>query len=396
MDMREVRDKVAIVGIGSTEYSRNSGRSELRMALDAILAAIDDAGLKVDDIDGIVKYSIDTSGDPPTVAASLGLPNMTYWSLTSGAGTGSAAVVGHAANALIAGQAKYVVCYRSLNGNSGTKYGTHIGKPTRMEAGGNYSYDEFHGPYGLYAPAQFFAMLAQRHMIEYGTKQEALGQIAVACRSHATANPNAQMRTPISMEDYENSRWISEPLHLLDCCLTTDGAAAVVLTTADRARDLKRPPVYVSAWGQAAGPDVTPGVLFPWLSRGEIAETTGRYLAPRLYGMAGVGPEDIDVAQFYDCFTITVLLQLEDYGFCKKGEASDWIGDGSRIRLGGDLPINTAGGNLSEGYIHGFNHVLEGVRQMRRESTAQVMDASYCLVTGGAPPPTSGLILRRA
>jgi acetyl-CoA acetyltransferase len=395
IDRSAFRDKVAIVGIGTTEFSKNSGRSDLRLALEAIRAAVDDAGLSIDDIDGIVKYSYDLTGDPTNVAAALGLPDMSYWGFASGAGTGSCAVVGHAANAVLAGQANYVVCYRAMNGNSGVRYGTSMGRRVRPAVGGRYSFEEFHQPYGMTAPAQFFAMLAQRHMIEYGTSQDALGQIAVVCREHGVHNPTAQMRTPITLEDYHNSRWITEPLHLLDCCLTTDGAAAVVVTTAERARDLKQRPVYLSAWGQAAGRDPTPGVLNPWLTHDVITETAARRLGEKLYAMAGVGPEGIDVAQLYDCFTITVLLQIEDYGFCPKGEAGDFIGDGSPLRRGGALPTNTAGGNLSEGYIHGFNHVLEGVRQLRGTSSAQVEDAEYCLVTG-APPSPSGLILHRA
>jgi acetyl-CoA acetyltransferase len=392
---REVRDQVAIVGLGQTDYSRESGRSELRLAVEAIHAAVADAGLRVEDIDGIVKYSVDSSGDPPTVAAALGLPDLGFWALASGAGTGSCAIVGHAANALLAGQAQYVVCYRAMNGHSGRRYGAVRGEPA-THVGGGYTFGEFSQPYGLVAPAQFYSMLARRHMIEYGTTQDALGQIAIACRRHAARTAHAQMRTEFDLPEYHASRWIAEPLHLLDCCLTTDGAAAIVLTTTERARDLAQRPVLLSSWGQAAGPGSVPGMLDPWLMREKIAETTGRYLAPRLYRMAGLGPDEIDVAQIYDCFTITVLLQLEDYGFCAKGEAADFIGDGAALTLGGALPLNTAGGNLSEGYIHGFNHVLEGTRQMRATSQVQVEDAAHCLVTGGAPVPTSALILTRA
>ncbi len=395
MDQREFRDKVAIVGIGTTDFSRNSGRSELQLAVEAIMQAVDDAGLTVDDIDGIVKYSVDTSGDPTTIAATLGLPDLSYWALSAGAGAGSCATVGHAANALLAGQAKYVACFRAFNGNSGARYGTHMGRPVRREAGGGFSYGEFSQPYGLYAPAQTYSLIARRHMIEYGTPQDALGAVALACRSHAVRNPRAQMQKPLTFDDYHNSRWIAEPLHLLDCCLTTDGAAAVILTTADRARDLKQKPAYISAWGQAAGPEPMMGMLDPWLTQPNITETPSRSMAQKLYAMAGVGPGEIDVAQFYDCFTITVLLQIEDYGFCKKGEVAGFVGDGSALQAGGALPINTAGGNLSEGYIHGFNHVLEGVRQIRGTSSAQVDGAEHCLVTAASPTPTSGLILRR-
>jgi acetyl-CoA acetyltransferase len=325
-----------------------------------------------------------------------GIPNLSFWALSSGAGTGSRAVIGHGASAILAGQARYVVCYRALNGSSGHRYGNHMGRTPAPVVGGGASFEEYYQPYGLVSPAQFFAIVARRHFIEYGTTNDALGAIAVACRDHAARNPAAQMRNPFGLEDYHASRWIAEPLHLLDCCLTTDGAAAVVLASAEDARDLRQPPVLISAWGQAAGPRPTPGMLNGWLNHERIAETTGRYLAPRLYKMAGIGPPEIDVAQLYDCFTITALMQLEDYGFCGKGEGAAFVGDGSRIRLGGDLPINTAGGNLSEGYIHGFNHVLEGVRQMRGTSTAQVSGASHCLVTGGGPPATSALIVQRS
>jgi acetyl-CoA acetyltransferase len=396
MNGHATRDRVAIVGIGATDYSRNSGRSELQLATEAILAAVHDAGLRADEIDGIVKYTIDSSGDPPTIAGVLGIPDLSFWAEASGAGTGSCAVVGHGVNAIISGQARNVVAFRSLNGNSSYRFGNLMDRRPRRYVGGKSSYEEYHQPFGLFAPSQFFAMLARRHFIDYGTTNDALGAIAVACREHASHNPAAQMRAPITMDDYHNSRWIAEPLHLLDCCLTTDGAAAVVMTSAERAHDLPRPPVYISARGQAAGPAPTPGMLNSWLTRDVITETAGRYLAQKLYAMAGAGPTEMDVVQFYDCFTITVLMQIEDYGFCAKGESAAFIGDGSRLRVTGDLPINTAGGNLSEGYIHGFNHVLEGVRQMRGTSPNQVTGASYCLVTGGAPPATSGLILRRA
>jgi acetyl-CoA acetyltransferase len=262
--------------------------------------------------------------------------------------------------------------------------------------GGGGTYDEFFLPFGLMTPGQIFALMAQRHMQCYGTSEEDLGHIALACRGRANANPAAQMYgRDLTMDDYLNARMISRPLRLFDFCLETDGACAVLVTATERAQDHRQPPVLIRAVAQGSLPNPQPGVQFPVLMREDITTLPARAVADRLYGRAGMGPAEIDVAQLYDCFTITVLLQLEDFGFCPKGEGGDFAASGA-LDLGGSLPINTSGGHLSEGYIHGMNHIVEGVRQMRGQSTSQVDGAEVCLVASTPLPPGSALMLRRA
>jgi acetyl-CoA acetyltransferase len=264
------------------------------------------------------------------------------------------------------------------------------------QVGGSGTYDEFFFPFGLMTPGQIFALMAQRHMRCYGTREEDLGHIALACRARANANPAAQMYgRDLTMDDYLNARMISRPLRLFDFCLETDGACAVLVTATERARDHRQPPVLIRAVAQGSLANPQPGVQFPVLMREDITTLPARAVADRLYARAGMGPAEIDVAQLYDCFTITVLLQLEDFGFCRKGEGGDFAASGA-LDVGGSLPINTGGGHLSEGYIHGMNHVVEGVRQMRGQSTSQVEGAEVCLVASTPLPPGSALLLRRA
>jgi acetyl-CoA acetyltransferase len=235
--------------------------------------------------------------------------------------------------------------------------------------------------------------MARRHMIEYGSTPEQLGAIALACRDRALANPCAQMHgRPLTMDDYLSARMISSPLRLYDYCLETDGAAALVVTSSDRARDGRHGAVLVHAVAQASVPGTQPGVMFPALMRESITSLSSRAVAETLWARSGLGPEDVDVAQLYDCFTITLLLQLEDYGFAKRGEGGGFAAEGG-IGLEGPLPCNTSGGHLSEGYIHGMNHIVEGVRQVRGTSTAQVPGAEVSLVTSAPPPASSALIL---
>jgi acetyl-CoA acetyltransferase len=233
-------------------------------------------------------------------------------------------------------------------------------------------------------------------MIEYGTTEEQLGHIALACRARANANPAAQMRdVTMTMEDYLSSRVIADPLKMYDCCLETDGACAVIVTSAERAKDCAKKPVLIRAVASGSLPSPQPNIQFPELIRESITTLHGVPTSRRLYERAGLGPSDIDVAQIYDCFTIAVLVQLEDFGFCPKGEGGAFVASGA-IDLGGEIPVNTSGGNLSEGYIHGMNHVLEGVRQIRGESCSQVPGAEVALVTSVALRPGSALILRAA
>lgn len=237
--------------------------------------------------------------------------------------------------------------------------------------------------------------MAQRHMAEYGTTEEQLGEIALTCRRRANENPAAQMSDrSMTMDDYLAARPVTRPLRLFDYCLETDGASAVVVTSTERARDLRRPPALIRAVAQGAAPDEQPGYFLSSLLRESLTTWPSTAVAQTLYARAGLGPTDVDVAQFYDCFTITALIQLEDYGFCDKGEGGPFAASGA-LELKGQLPINTAGGNLSEGYIHGLAHIVEGVRQVRGTSTGQVPDAETCLVTSGLPNASSALILRR-
>lgn len=384
------RDRCAIAGVGASDFSRNSGRSALSLAVEAALEAIADAGLRPEDIDGVVRCEQDLVFHNDLVTA-LGLPSATYWGSTGTGGAAPCGMVGQAVGALLSGQAQAVLVFRSLNGRSGARYGR--GRVSRAPVGGGGTLDEFFLPYGLAAPGQAWALIAQRHAHEFGTTSRQLGHIAVACRERANANPAAQMHDRrLTLEDHQAGRVISHPLRLADYCLETDGACAAVVTTTERALDGPQPPAVIRAVAQAAPEGVQGGVLFPGLTRDVVTTQPSADVARLLYQRAGIGPEDIDVAQLYDCFTITVLVQLEDYGFCAKGEGGPFAASGA-LGPDGSLPINTAGGNLSEGYIHGMNHVVEGVRQVRGTSTSQVPGAEVCLVTSGLPVATSALVL---
>ncbi|WP_157218485.1 thiolase C-terminal domain-containing protein [Flavisphingomonas formosensis] len=389
------RDRTAIVGIGSTEFSKDSGRSVLALATEAARAAIADAGLTAADIDGIVRCDMDvvtTAG----LAASLGLDRLSFWADTGPGGTAPCMQLGIAVAALLSGQANAVICFRSLNGRSEARFGVGAPAAADMRVGGRGSYDEYYLPYGMMTPGQFFAILAQRHMYDYGSTAEQLGAIALACRENANRTPHAQMHDrPLSMEQYLASRIIASPLRLFDFCLESDGACAVVLTRADRARDLRQPPVTIRAVAGGGPEDFRAGMMFSALTRHDLGDIGGRAAAGELYRRAGLGPSDIDVAQFYDCFTISVLLQLEAFGFCGRGEGGAFAASGA-IRRDGSIPINTAGGNMSEGYVHGMNHIVEAVRQLRGEAANQIAGVETALCTSGLFPVGSGAILRKA
>jgi acetyl-CoA acetyltransferase len=384
-----IRDKTAIVGIGTTEYVRNIGRSELHTALEAIREALDDAGLTPKDVDAIFK--IETPGEESVseldLARNLGVPNLRAWGGAGfGGGAGCAPVV-MAATAIAAGSATTAIAFRSRNRGSGgrpwAKAGARIGGPNAFEM-----------PYGLVSPVQQLAIVTRRYMLEYGATSEQFARVAVAQRRHAAANPRAFFRDPITVEDVLASRMIADPLHLLDCSLETDGACAVVVTSSERARDLRQPPAVIAGVAQGMGPRhyMMSGLIF----KDDPFDMPPLYAARDVYAMAGLGPQDIDVALFYDVFSPMVLWQLEAYGFCERGEAGPFVEAGKIDAPDGELPVNTHGGSLSEAYIHGFNHVLEAVRQIRGTSTCQVPDANVALVGAAAVVPTSALILRRA
>ncbi|MEX1255370.1 MAG: lipid-transfer protein [Dehalococcoidia bacterium] len=383
-----IRDKTAIAGIGTTEYVRNIGRSELETALDAITEALDDAGLTAKDVDAIFK--IETPGEESVseldLARNLGAPNLRAWAGAGyGGGAGCAPVV-LAALAVASGMATVAVAFRARNRGSGgrpwAKAGMRVGGPAAFEL-----------PYGLVSPVQQLALLTRRYMIEYGATSEQFARVAVTQRANAARNERAFFRDPITVEDVLSSRLIADPLHLLDCSLETDGACAVIVTSAERARDLRQPPAYISGVAQGMGPQhyMMSGLIY----KDDPFDLPPLYSARDVYAMAGLGPEDVDVALFYDVFSPMVLWQLEAYGFCKRGEAGPFVEEGRIDWPDGDIPVNTHGGSLSEAYVHGFNHVLEGVRQLRGTSTCQVANASVALVAAAAVVPTSALILRK-
>ncbi|MGE2692496.1 thiolase C-terminal domain-containing protein [Mycolicibacterium pulveris] len=392
------RDTCAIIGIGATEFSKTSGRSVAALAAEASLAAIADAGLTAADIDGVVRSDYDTVHHSD-IGQWLGLTNLTFWGATGTGGASPCGMIGQAVAAIMSGQADNVLVYRALNGRSGLRFG----KGTAIQqsggarrVGGDGTLDEFFLPFGMMAPGQLYAMYARRHMLEYGSTADDLASIAMTVRKRANTNPAAMMadRT-MSLTDYHQSRMIADPLRLFDYCLESDGACAVVVTAADRAADSPQPVVLIRAVSQGTVPEMQGGKVFPALMRPDLLTNPSRSVARELYRRARLGPADVDVAQLYDCFTITVLLQLEDYGFCATGDGGAFASSGA-IDMAGSIPINTAGGNLSEAYIHGMNHILEGVRQMRGQSTSQVPSAQTCLVTSGAPAMTSAMILRAA
>ncbi|MBM3492633.1 MAG: hypothetical protein FJX68_19775 [Alphaproteobacteria bacterium] len=384
--------RAVIVGIGESRYARWGGlqnASELGLACEAILAAARDCGLPPDRIDGFASYSEDAS-EPALLSVALGIQSLRFAAMAwGGGGGGSCGALAHAVAAVESGQAHYVAAFRGLCQGQSFRFGQfHPWSP----------HAHLSAPFGLLAPPQMFALIARRHMHEYGTTQAQLGHVALACRSHAQRNPRALMHgRPLNMADYLAARPIAEPLRLYDCCLESDGAAAVIVTTAERGRDLAARPVAVLAAGQGAGPGYGTGMLGGHnMPDADYASGNQRRLAAELYGRAGVGPADIAVAQIYDAFTITVLFGLEDWGLCGRGEGGPFAAAGALLWPDGRLPVNTSGGNLSEAYVHGFNLVVEGVRQMRGTATCQVTDAGLCLLAGGeSVTPTSGAILAR-
>jgi acetyl-CoA acetyltransferase len=385
-------DAAAVVGIGATEFSKESGRSEMRLAVEACEAAIADAGLQPSQIDGWVTYSAETNPEIE-IAKNLGAGEMTFFSRIHHGGGAACGVIQQAVLAVNAGVADYVVCYRAFNERSGRRFGTGVQDRT-VQATAESAHFSWYAPFGLLTPAQWVAMFARRYMHEYGATTEAFGAIAVADRKHAATNPKAHFYgRPITMEDHETSRWIVDPLRLLDCCQESDGAQAIVVTTPERAEDLPNPPVLIRASAQAAGDHQE---MMTSYYRPSITGLPEMGLCARqLYNTTGLGPSDFQTAIIYDHFTPLALPQLEEFGFCARGEAKDFVANGN-IELGGGLPINTNGGQLGEAYIHGMNGIAEGVRQVRGTSVNQVPNVEHVLVTAGTMVPTSALILGKS
>ena len=359
--------------------------------MQAIQLALADAGLTVADVDGLVTFSMDTNPEI-AIAAAMGMPDLSFFSRIHYGGGAACATVQQAAMAVALGVAEVVVCYRALNGRSGLRYGSGevaAGQPNTTD-GARYSWV---APFGLRTPASWVALYAQRYLHAYGATTEAFGHVAVACRKHAATNPAAYFYgRPITLADHQASRWIAEPLRLLDCCQESDGAQALVVCSVERARDLARRPAVVTAAAQGSGAQQHLMTSFYRDDMTSLAEM--RVVGDQLWRTSGLRPDDIGAVMLYDHFTPLVLMQLEDLGFCGRGEAPAFAAEGN-LELGGRLPLNTHGGQLGEGYLHGMNGIAEAVRQVRGESVNQVRDVEHVLVTAAAASPTSGLIVSR-
>jgi acetyl-CoA acetyltransferase len=385
--MTTIRNKAAIVGIGQTEFSKDSGRSTLHMALEVILEALEDAGLQPKDIDGMVKMAANDDIFEIDILRSLDLPNLRFFSEIPHGGGASCGTIANAVAAVVSGMADVVVTFRSLNERSERRFGVS------SAAGGLGGWMQYYLPHGLVTPAQWVAIFAQRYLYEFGLTTEEFGRVSVLMRKHAATNPHAMMYgKPITLEEHQASRWIAEPLRLLDCTLDTDGACAAIVVSAEKAKALSGvgKPVYIAAAAQGTGSrtEMMTSYQRESLVHLEEAEATAR----ELYRQAEMTPSDIKMAQIYDHFTPFVLMALEAYGFAAPGEAAKLFREG-RVEMDGDLPLNTHGGHLGEGYLHGFGHIVEAVRQLRGTAVNQVAGVTNTLVTSGTGVPTSGLIL---
>ena len=398
-----LKDKTAIVGIGRTQYFKRGQSYPMNtheMAVKAIMAALDDAGLDRDDLDGFALYSAPLS--PATTAAAMGFKNIRFAvSLTSGGG-GAAGSIGLAAAAVDAGLANYVVSVMSLQQLAHRLGGTAVAPPGGGAGGGIPSYMisptmAFNMPAQITSPGHNFSMITNRHMQQYGTTRDHFFEICNSQRDNAIRRPTSLMREPLTREDYFNARMISEPLCLFDYTPETDGAVAVITTSVERAKDLKQPPAIIM--GSANGGTGKHSTLLGSFQMPEesFASSGHRDVAKQVYRMAGVGPDDIDVALLYDHFTPMVLMQLEDYGFCPVGEGGPFVEAGNIRWKTGTIPVNTHGGNLSEAYVIGFTHVYEAVEQVRGTAVNQVEGCELALFTGGpATIPMSASIVRKA
>ncbi|MFD4324002.1 lipid-transfer protein [Nocardioides sp. NPDC058538] len=382
--------KAAIVGIGATEFSKESGRSELQLSVEATRAALNDAGLAPADVDGLTTFTMDTSAEI-ALARELGIGDLRFFSRINYGGGAACATIQQAAMAVATGVADVVVAYRGFNERSGQRFG-QVQPWAAQQVNTNGIDNAWTYPLGLSTPAATVAMQARRYMHDYGVTSEDFGAVAVADRRHAATNPAAFFyEKPITLQDHQASRMIADPLHLLDCCQESDGAVAIVVTSPERARDLPNPPVTIAAAAQGSAADQ---YVMTSYYRDEIGIPEMGVVARDLWRQSGLAPADIDTAVLYDHFTPYVLMQLEELGFCGRGEAKDFVRDGA-IELGGRLPVNTHGGQLGEAYLHGMNGIAEGVRQVRGTSVNQVAGAAHVLVTAGTGVPTSGLVLQR-
>jgi acetyl-CoA acetyltransferase len=404
--MGRLTDKYCIVGVGETAYTKNSGKTTRAMGAEAIRNAINDAGITAADVNGMLSYHGGDSTTSPEIASDLGI-RLDFYMDCSGGGSSTEALIGLAIGAIEVGMCETVAIFRSMNGYSEIR----IGGTGRRAAAPVSGLQLVTRPYGMVSAGQSFAPVFMRHMMEYGTTSAQVAAVKVAHSKHASNNPKAYYKKRYTIDDVLNSRWICKPLHLLDCCVETDNATAIIVTSAERARDMRQRPVYVMG---VVG-RVTKKRADTFYNDAPITDVAGKYAAERVFGMAGVGPEDIHITGSYDAFTFTTMLQLEDYGFCQKGAGGAYVSSGI-IELGGKRPNNTNGGHLCEGYTHGMNMVIENVRQLRgladdycprwrdgvhtydysEGKCRQVQGAELTMNLGWANPVTgSALIMRR-
>lgn len=384
-----ISGRAAIVGVGETEFSKDSGRSELRLAVEAVRAALADAGLAPTDVDGLVTFSMDSTAEV-ALAREIGAGELRFFSQVGYGGGAACATVQQAALAISAGMARVVVCYRALNERSGRRFG-RVSRDVSSAPTSSGVDNGWHYPMGLGTPAATVAMVARRYQHVFGATGEDFGRVAVAARRHAATNPRAWFfERPITLADHQASRWIAEPLRLLDCCQESDGAVAVVVAGVEQAADLRQPPAVITAAAQGSGADQY--IMTSYYRDNLTGLPELGVVGRQLWEQSGLGPDEVRVAVLYDHFTPYVLMQLEELGFCPPGEARHFIADGA-IELGGRLPVNPHGGQLGEAYIHGMNGIVEAVRQVRGSSVNQVAGAGPVLVTAGTGVPTSGLLL---
>jgi len=384
-----LKDKTAIAGIGLTEFSKKSGVSELSLAAQATLRACDDAGISPSEIDGFVSYTLDST-DEIELARTVGAGDLKLFTKVNYGGGAAVGTILHAVMAVATGVANNVICYRAMNGRSGQRMGQGV-------SGQIISSDLVHWswymPYGMLTPGSWVAIVANKYMQRYGVTCEDLGRVAISQRNYAQNNPRAAgYGKPLTMEDYLASKVIADPLRLYDFCQETDGGCAILITSAERARDLKQKPAIIRGVAQASTQGQEQMTSY---YRDELDSLPEMELAARLvYEQSGLGPDDINAACLYDAFTAEVIMQLESFGFCGRGEGKELVRDGA-LDIDGRLPNNTHGGLLSESYIHGMNNIAEGARLIRGTSTSQPAGVDHVLVSSGVGVPTGALILGR-